>query len=160
MADKKSKIAQPLLPVEEETRHLLDMFEFYLTERHLSKPIDNLGEAVRDMRIIIGRILVDHFLGLCVEEEEKFCSALADMLADRASDLPIEGGIEEEYLDYCIGEMLTAFEYAQEIKRTFSDDSVLQKILALDIPILRPFDYGLQGKLKVIPTEKRKKIHS
>lgn len=155
----KKKFSEALLPVEGEVRHLLDMFEFFLTERYLGKPIDSLGETVRDMRIIIGRILVDHFLGLDSDDEEKFCQALAEMLTDRSSNLPVEGGVEPAYQEYCIGEILTSFEYAQEIKESYPDDTVLQKILALDIPILRPFDYGLQSKLKVIYQQKKRRYH-
>jgi len=159
MIAKNKKIKGALLPVESEVKHLLDMFEFFLTERHLEKSIDVLGESVKDMRILIGRILVDHFLDLDTEGEQNFCQALADMLADRSSSLPVDGGVEQTYQDYCIGEILTSFEYAQEIKESYPDDTVLQKILALDIPILRPFDYGLQGKLKVVPKQRKKMYH-
>lgn len=150
------KFSAPLQPVEKEVRNLLEMFEFFLTERQLGKPIDALGESVKDMRLIVGRLLVDHFLGLSTSQEEKFCAALAAMLADRAEALPLERGDDREYGKYCIGEILTVFEYAQEIKAAYPGDRILQKILALDIPILRPFDYGLRGKLKLIPIKKRK----
>lgn len=150
------KLSTSLLPVEKEVTNLLEMFEFFLTERQLGKPIDALGESVKDMRLIVGRLLVDHFLGLPPKQEEKFCAALAAMLADRAESLPAERGDDGEYCRYCIGEILTAFEYAQEIKAAYPGDRVLQKILALDIPILRPFDYGLRGKLKLIPIRKKK----
>jgi hypothetical protein len=145
-----------LRPAENEVRNLLEMFEFFLGERQLGKPIDALGEAVKDMRLIIGRILVDHFLSLPPAQEAKFTAALAAMLADRAATLPAERGDDRDYSDYCIGEILTTFEYAQEIKAAFPEDRILQKMMALDIPILRPFDYGLRGKLKLIPTKKRK----
>ena len=150
------KLSAPLIPVESEVRNLLEMFEFFLTERQLGKPIEALGESVRDMRLIVGRILVDHFLGLTPSREAKFCSALAVMLADRAASLPVEPEDDGAYVDYCIGEILTTFQYAQEIKASYPDDPILQKILALDIPILRPFDYGLRGKLKLIATKKKK----
>ncbi|MBT3181927.1 MAG: hypothetical protein HN337_05390 [Deltaproteobacteria bacterium] len=156
---KAEKIDTSLIPVEGDVKNLLDMFEFFLMERHLEKPIESLGEAVRDLRLIIGRILVDHFLKVEAEEEAKFCAALATMLADRCAELPVEGGLEQSYQDYCISEILVSFEYAQEIKEAYPDDTVLQKILALDIPILRPFDYGLQGKLKVIEKQKKRKFH-
>lgn len=146
----------PLRPVETEVRNLLEMFEFFLTERQLGKPIEALGESVKDMRLIIGRILVDHFLKLAPSAEEKFCQALASMLADRAAELPVEKAEDRDYSDYCIGEILTTFEYAQEIKGAYPDDPVFQKILALDIPILRPFDYGLRGKLKLVHARKKK----
>ena len=147
-----------LIPVGKEVGNLLEMFEFYLTERQLEKPIETLGEAVRDMRLILGRILIDHFLGLDAADEAKFCSALASMLADRAAAIPDSTEKDEDYADYCIGEILTCFEYAQEIKVSYPDDPVLQKILALDIPILRPFDYGLKERLKLVKAKKKKRI--
>lgn len=148
-----------LLPVEDEVRNLLEMFEFFLTERHLGKPVDDLGESVRDLRLIVGRLLADHFMALPAKEEAKFCSALAAMLADRAASLPLDHEGDTEYIDYCIGEILTGFEYAQEIKAAYPDDSVLQKILALDIPILRPFDYGLKGRLALVKPKKKKRVY-
>lgn len=156
---KSFKMDVALLPAESDIRNLLDMFEFFLTERHLGKSIEVLGDIVRDMRLIVGRILVDHFLKLKADDEAKFCSALATMLADRCAELPADSSEEQAYQDYCIGEILVSFEYAQEIKEAYQDDQILQKILALDIPILRPFDYGLQGKLKIIEKQKRRKFH-
>lgn len=145
-----------ILPMENGVKNLLDMFEFYLTERQLGRPIDKLGESVRDLRILIGRILIDYFLRLDAKDEEKFCSALAAMLAERAERVPTEDRADGEHVNYCITEIITSFEYAHEIKENFPDDPVFQKMLALDIPILRPFDYGLKGKLKIIPPQKKK----
>ncbi len=162
MTDKEPSISisanESMRSAKKDMQALLEMFEFFLTERQLGKPIETLGESVRDMRIIIGRLLVDHFLRLEREEEERFCSALASMLADRAAELPVEEEVDQEYCDYCVGEILTAFEYAQEIKGAYPSDSVMQKILALDIPILRPFDYGMRGKMKLVPAEAKKRV--
>ncbi|OQA60794.1 MAG: hypothetical protein BWY40_00883 [bacterium ADurb.Bin270] len=147
-----------LAPIENEVRNLLDLFEFFLTERHLGKSIEALGEIVRDMRIVIGRIMSDYFIRLRPEDEVKFCTSLAVMLAERGQLIPFED--DGEYVDYCIGEILTAFEYAQEIKESYPEDKILQKILALDIPVLRPFDYGLRGKLKLIEKNKKRRLHN
>ena len=147
-----------LKPAKKDIENLLEMFEFFLTERQLDKSIEALGESVRDMRLIIGRLLVDHFLPLNAKTESKFCSALASMLADRAAALPSEVD-DQEYIDYCIAEILTAFEYAEEIKLAYQDDPVLQKMLAMDIPVLRPFDYGIRGRMKLVNVDKRRKIH-
>jgi hypothetical protein len=157
--EKELEMDSTLLAVEDEVRNLLDMFEFFLTERRLGKPIDDLSDTVKDMRLIIGRLLIDHFMNLVDEDEANFCSALASMLADRSLTIPIENEGDNDYYDYCIGEILTAFEFAQEIKEAYPNDHVLQKILALDVPILRPFDYGLRNKLKVVPRDKKRKMH-
>ena len=152
------RIQPSLRPAKKDVQNLLDMFEFFLTERQLGKPIEELGESVRDMRLIIGRLLADHFLGLEDEEETRFCSALALMLADRCQAVPMEGDEDRKYVDYCIAEILTCFEQAQEIKAAYPDDPVFQKILALDVPILRPFDYGLRDKLRLIKSGKKRRV--
>jgi hypothetical protein len=154
------EVMVPPKPIETDIKNLIDMFEFFLTERHLEKPIEAIGRCVRDLRIIIGRIVVDHFLKLTPKEEERFCEALAQVMTDRCAALPFSTDEDKAYQSYCLEQILVSFEYAAEIKRAYSDDPVLQKILSLDIPILRPFDYGLQGKLKVVEKQKRKKIYS
>jgi len=143
--------------IDREVKDLLEMFEFFLAERQLGKPIGDLGDIVKDLRILIGRILIDHFLDMPPKDGSRFLKSLAAMLADRAAS--IEGEGDGRYVDYCIGEILTPFEYAAEIKSSYGDDPVMQKILALDIPILRPFDYGMRGRLKLVPLRKRKVRH-
>ncbi len=147
------------MPVQAEIGNLLTMFDFYLAQRELRKSIEELHESVRDMRLIIGRLLMDHFLGLTRDEGQRFCAAIAEMLADRCVALAKKNPDDEEYYRYCVGEILTCFEYAMEIKREFADDPIFQKMLALDIPILRPFDYGLRGSLKVLHPTKLHKVH-
>jgi hypothetical protein len=139
-----------------EVKNLLEMFEFYLTERQLQKQISVLSDAVHDLRIIVQRLLIDHFLKLSVEEESRFCSTIATLLAERSTRIPAAGEEDKKYFDYVIGEILTCFEWAQEIKSEFPDDLQTQKILALDIPLLRPFDYGIRSKIRMIKPPKKK----
>ena len=148
-----------LRPVKAEVKNLITMFDFFMSQRQLGKPIETLSESVRDMRLILGRLLMDHFLGLTDDEGERFTNSLAEMLADCCQRIPDKDDGDEEYGSYCIEEMITPFEYAREIKREFSDDPVLQKMLSLDIPILRPFDYGLRGSFKVLEVKKKIKTH-
>lgn len=152
-------MADELKPVQAEVKNLLSMFDFFLSQRKLGKPIESQSEAVKDMRLIIGRLLVDHLLTLTFEEGERFCKALAAMLTDCCENVPQDDTFDNKYCNYCVGEILTAFEFAMEIKKEFDDDAVLQKMLALDIPILRPFDYGMRGTFKVIESQKRRRIH-
>ena len=158
-AKKFNEVSPALIPVKSEIQNLLTMFDFFLTQRQLRKPIEVLNESIRDMRLIIGRLLMDHFLNLDYDDGDKFCEALAEMLADCCESIPDRELEDDDYFKYCVSEVLTCFEYAVEIKREFEDDPVLQKMLALDIPILRPFDYGLRGGFKLVKTEKKKKIH-
>jgi|GEM_PF-1602960 len=154
-----NEMRAPLVPVRSEVKNLITMFEFYVSQRAKGKPIETLAESVRDMRLIIGRLLIDHFLGLSNEEGQKFTAALAEMLADCCEVLPDLKRQDEDYYNYCIEEILTPFEYAKEIKSEFADDPVLTKMLALDIPILRPFDYGLRGSFKVLRPRKKHRFH-
>lgn len=148
-----------LAPVQAEIKNLLSMFDFFMSQRELGKSIEELNECVRDMRLIIGRLLMDHFIGLQRQAGERFCKAVAEMLTDHCADAAQKSPDNEKYCNYCVGEILTCFEYAMEIKREFADDPIFQKMLALDIPILRPFDYGLRGSFKIIGPQKNKKMH-
>lgn len=140
-----------------EVKNLLEMFEFFLTERQLGKPIGVLGDAIHDLRIIVQRLLTDHFLKLPAEDEGRFCSTLATLLAERCARLPSVTEADRKYFDYLIGEILTCFEWAQEIKAECPDDPATQRILAIDIPLLRPFDYGVRSKIKMVRPPRKKK---
>lgn len=144
--------------ISNEIKNLLEMFEFYLVERQLDKPIEELASAVRDLRIIIQRLLIHHFLKFEAKEEAKFCTSLASMLAERCEKVPKMNDSDVKYFDYCIGEILVCFEWAQEIKSEFPNDFVAQEALALDIPLLRPFDYGIRSKIHVVASKGRRKM--
>ncbi|MFH1874578.1 MAG: hypothetical protein ABH859_05260 [Pseudomonadota bacterium] len=147
---KKKKKTEKQTAVNGEVKNLMEMFEFYLLERQLDKPIEALGIALRDIRIIMQRILLHHFIHLPPEEESRFCIALAKMLANRCTKLPNVTEADRQYFDYCISEILGCFEWAQEIKAEYHEDKIVQETFMLDIPLLRPFDYGLRNKLREI----------
>ena len=128
-----------------EVRNLLEMYEFYLVERNLKKPIEQLTEIVRDLRIIIQRLL-NFYLDLSTSDEELFAKALAYDLTEKGKSLTPD----EEYIMYFVEQTLVPFEWATEIKSAYADSLEMQKMLAADIPILRPFDYGFQGQMKVL----------
>ncbi len=142
--------------INNEVKNLLEMFEFYLTERQLGKAVEDLAIAVRDMRIIIQRLLLDYFINLSPDEESRFCTALASLLASRSIKIPNAAKEDRKYFDYCIGEILTCFQWAQEIKAQFPEDNQTQRTLLLDIPILRPFDYGRRSKIRIVKHKKTK----
>lgn len=146
-------------PVRNEIKNLITMFEFFMTQRELGKPVNVLAESVRDMRVIIGRLLEEHFMNLTPTAGERFCKSLVTLLADAAVALLEEGEGDDDYIRYCIGEILTPFEYAKEIKKRYAEDPLLQKMLSTDIPVLRPFDYGIRGKLRVITPQKKRRVH-
>lgn len=154
---KKEKLPKILEPVDEQVYNLLEMFEFYLDERHLRKPIEILADSVRDLRIIVQQMLMEHFIDLSKADGERFIKALAAILAKRSRRVPQESKEDRRYINYSIGEIITAFEWAEEIKKEFPDDPSTQKILAMDIPVLRPFDYGLRTKIRLVGAPRKKK---
>jgi hypothetical protein len=155
---KKEKLLKALHPVEEEVFNLLEMFEFFLDERQLGKPIEMLADSVRDLRIIIQQLLFEYFLGLSKSKEEAFIVGLAKALAKRSERIPVENKEDKRYVKYCISEVLTSFEWAVEIKKEFPEDQSTQRILAMDIPVLRPFDYGLRSKIRLVAAPKKKPL--
>ena len=135
--------------IKPEIKNSLELFEFFLTERSLKKPIDDLAQIVRDMRIVMQRLL-NFFLMLSPEHEVELTTLLANQLVDVCDRVPRDGKQDEEYQRYCIEQILVPFEWATEIKLAYADSPEMQRMLAADIPILRPFDYGLQGKMAIL----------
>ena len=157
MTEKREKLPKILSQDASGIYNLLDMFEFFIVERQLAKPIDDLAEAVRDLRIIIQRLLLEYVMSLTAAKTDRFAAALAVVLAKRAAAIPAQSAEDKKYAKYCIGEIITAFEWAVEIKKQFPRDPEAQRILALDIPVLRPFDYGLRTKIRLVRPPKRKR---
>ena len=155
---KTKKKTEKQTAVNGDVKNLMEMFEFYLMERQLDKPIETLAAAIRDTRIIVQRVLLYHFIHLPAEEESRFCIALARMLAKRCTKLPDVTAEDRLYFDYCISEILSCFEWAQEIKAEYPDDKVTQETFILDIPLMRPFDYGLRNKMREIRPKKKQKL--
>lgn len=157
MVEKREKLPKILSQEAAGIYNLLDMFEFFLVERQLGKPIDDLAEAVRDLRIIIQRLLLEYVMQLTTGKTDRFAQALAAALAKRVATIPGQKAEDKKYAKYCIGEIITAFEWAVEIKKQFPRDAEAQRILALDIPVLRPFDYGLRTKIRLVKAPRRKR---
>jgi len=94
---------------------------------------------------------------LTPSKADKFATKLAVVLAKRADSIPAQSREDRKYAKYCIGEIITVFEWSVEIKRQFPRDAEAQRILALDIPVLRPFDYGLRTKIRLVKPPKRRR---
>jgi hypothetical protein len=136
-------------PVAAEYKNLLSEFELFLTQRRIGRPVSELQTTVQNMRILIGKIITRHFVSLPPQEELEFTEILTDGLTGICQDLSKGDKSELKYYDYCIAEILLCFEWAQQIKAE-AGDLVTQKIMLQDIPILRPFDYGLRAQFRVI----------
>ncbi|MFH1654230.1 MAG: hypothetical protein ABIE74_09265 [Pseudomonadota bacterium] len=152
----KHAVTQALMEIEKDIYNLLDLFEFYISERAFDRPIETLQEAVGDLRIVIGRILTSHYIHLDEEEESEFCKDLAEALVKASESVPHDNKKEEKHRQYLIRNILVSFEWAQEIKKELADDPIMQEVLVLDIPVLRPFNYDLTDKLSVV---EKNKVH-
>ena len=112
-----------------------------MEERHRKQPVSHLNTIIRGLRVSVQNLLLNHFLHLALEESERFCNALHDQLLGACGEAKDS---DHEYHQYCVKAVMTTFEWAHQIKLEIHDDPVTQRILIIDIPILRPFDYGLK----------------
>lgn len=119
----------------------------YFEVRLQREMIATLNETIRNLRILLQEILIDHYLVLPLPKAKEFRFALGDQLSNVCEELRQSGnGTKEDdhHHRHCTKEILACFEWAEQIRAEIPDDPVTQKVLALDIPILRPFDYGLE----------------
>ncbi|MDO8527690.1 MAG: hypothetical protein Q7T03_08395 [Deltaproteobacteria bacterium] len=141
---KKSSIQHEMLQV-------IDLLRHYFKRRLQKESIQNLNLVVHDLRILLHKVIIDHFLHLSLVDAKQFRLGLADQLNNVCGELYGGCSVEDEdHHRYCIREVMACFEWAEQIKEEIPDDLVTQKILAVDIPILRPFDYS-SGTKKGIP---------
>ncbi len=123
----------------------------YFEARLRRETLSLLNETVRNLRIVLQEVLTDHYLTLPLPKAREFRFALSDQLSNICEELRSKhrcSDHDHNHHRYCTREILACFEWAEQIKSEIPDDPITQRVLALDIPILRPFDYGLEkGKL-------------
>lgn len=103
-----------------------------------------LSEIIRELRILLQAVLTDSFLSLPLPRAKEFRFALQDHLSNACNTLGSRcSKTDMDHHFYCMQEVLTCFEWAEQIKSEIPDDLLTQRVLAVDIPILRPFHYGL-----------------
>lgn len=136
-------------PVPQDTTRFLETFELFITQRKLNKPVIELQRTLHEMRMLLLSIIAKHFLTIPAEEEPLFCRQFADQLATVCKEFP-QDDADRDYYDYCISEILLCFEWIQQIKQECAGDLITQKVLMQDLPILRPFDYGLRSQMHIV----------
>ena len=137
----KTKAASPM-----EMKKIVDMVCRYFQARLQKETLSILNETVRTLRIALQTILTDHYLALPLSKAREFRYALADQLSNVCEEVRSRHNCshhDENHHRYCVKEILSCFEWAEQIKAEIPDDIITQRVLALDIPILRPFDYGI-----------------
>lgn len=130
-----------------------ETFELFITQRKLSKPVTELHQTLHEMRMQLINIITRNFLTIPPSDEANFCRAFADSLACVCKEFP-QTEDDKDYYDYCIAEILLCFEWVQQIKQECTGDLITQKVLLQDLPILRPFDYGLRSHIKLLSPQK------
>lgn len=133
---------------ENEMSKIVELFDCYLEARLAEEPIQLLNQYVREMRICLQYAITHLFLPLPLERGRKFRHALSDQLATLCGAKWAKASVQERrHQDYCRRQIMSCFELAEQIKEEVPDDPITQQILGVDIPILRPFDYGLGKKI-------------
>lgn len=141
---------KPRYPIQQDIAQIVGLVKRYFQDKLNKEPISSLSLVVHDLRIVIQRVITDYYLQLSLEEEKRFRGALADQLMSAVGEVYAGNDSKDrEHRQYCVKEILACFEWAEQIKEEIPDDPVTQKILAIDIPILRPFDYGYDGLTKL-----------
>jgi len=141
---------KPRYPIHQDISQIVGLVKRYFQDKLNNEPISALNLVIHDLRIIMQRVVTDYYLQLSLAEEKRFRGALADQLVSAIGQVYVgKESQHKEHRQYCVNEILACFEWAEQIKEEVPDDPVTQKILAVDIPILRPFDYGYDGLAKL-----------
>ena len=139
--------------IHHEMANIVDGVRRYFEARLRKEAVATLNESIRTLRIVLQQMLTEHFLSLPIPKTREFRFALGDRLSSVCNDVSSSNHCTPEdqvHHRYCVSEILACFEWAEQIKEEIPDDPITQKILVVDIPILRPFDYGLGKKGKPI----------
>ncbi len=144
------KDKEPTGPLPQEMSRFLETFELFITQRKLNKPVVELHQTLHELRMQLIGIITKNFLTIPSEDEARFCRFLADELTKVCKEFP-QDEQDRDYYDYCIAEILLCFEWVQQIKQECAGDLITQKVMLQDLPILRPFDYGLRGQMRLVP---------
>jgi hypothetical protein len=145
-----SKDKSGAAPISQEVTRFLETFELFITQRKLNKPVTELHQTLHELRMQLIGIITKNFLTIPADDEAQFCRFFADELAKVCKEFP-QTEADNDYYDYCIAEILLCFEWVQQIKQECTGDLITQKVLLQDLPILRPFDYGLRGQMRLVP---------
>lgn len=144
-------------PKQQEMQRVVICARRYLESRLNGTPVSILNGLVREMRVQLHKVLTEHFLALTLEKAREFRVALHDHLSSLMGEMNGHRKCSQQDIDhhsYCTQEILACFIWAEQIKAEVPEDLVTQRVLAVDIPILRPFDYGRKGHKSIKPHKK------
>lgn len=137
-------------PIQAEMLKVVAKVRDYWQSRLDGEDISVWNETIRELRVLLQVILTDSFLSLPLPKAREFRFALGDHLISACNELSQHcAKSESNHHHYCMQEILACFEWAEQIKVEIPDDLLTQRVLVVDIPILRPFHYGF-GKARPI----------
>lgn len=143
-------------PVHQDIAKIVGFVRSYFLGRLKQEPIQFLNQIIHDLRVSLQTIITDHFMQLSLAEQREFRGFLSDQLSSVFAECYGKHDHKDGWHpQYCIKEIMVCFEWAEQIKVEIPDDPITQKILAVDIPILRPFDYGFGPKKPISRPHKR-----
>ena len=136
---------------EADLARLGDLISYLLVQRRLGKPVVALHRILGDVRHLILRMTATYYTPLPRDQESWFIQEIIDYLSDLREDIICEG-FEEDYSDYCIREIISAFECTAQLKyglrRGPSRTSHFEKK-----NLLESFDLNLRPHMRLVEND-------
>lgn len=143
-------------PQKREMQKIVTGVRRYLELRLERESIERLNEIIRELRIVLQQVMTDSFLSLPLDKAREFRVSLGNELSGLCKEMNGRSKIPEDadHHHYCVREVMACFEWAEQIKEEVPQDTLTQRVLMVDIPILRPFNYGFKGGHVIHPRKK------
>lgn len=132
-------------------QQLEDLVLYFITQREMARPVEKLKQNVKDIRTMILNIILRHYVPLKKDDEALFLREIRNFLADLRAELLGEG-FDNEYCNYCLKKILSAFKTAQRVKQKMKF-FLHKRELFRDISILEPFDLNLRPFIRLVDKE-------
>lgn len=128
--------------------HLGDLLSYFILQRERARPVPSLKRTIRDLRMLLFRIIINYYLPLSPLKDEQFFDELAEFLTGIQDEM-CEEGVDLKYCDYCIDKILSSFEYAGKIKYG-TRAKLTKKELASNLAILSHFSLNLRPLIRLV----------
>jgi hypothetical protein len=123
--------------------NLFDAVSLLLTQYRLHVALLDRQRTIRQVRSLIAAAIHD-FLESAPKDLRALRETISAGLAKQEKSASRQDAMHEEYIKYCLREIALAFELADQIYSEFRHKPEVAKTLISDLPILRPFDYGIR----------------
>ncbi len=150
-------VGRKIIP-EADIARLGDLISYLLIQRRLGKPVVALHRILSDVRRLILRMTATYYTPLPRDHESWFIQEIIDYLGDIREDIICEG-FEEDYSDYCIREVISAFEHAAQLKYGLRRDPDRPADFEKE-KILESFDLNLRPSFRLVKSDSTRTIRS